>query len=74
MNPEETNSIGYTYIDSINNPESVIEVYIKNDATQVKEYKCLNYNRCKTYDYKLSEYLDRYKGHPIRKKIIEAIY
>ncbi len=68
------NPIGYTYIDSIHNPECVIEVYIKEDCTIVREYKCLNYNRCKIYDYKLSEYLDRYKGHSIRKKIIETIY
>ena len=64
----------YTYIGSINNPESIIEVYINDNFTKIKEHKCLNGNRCKTYNYGLSEYLDRYKGHPIRKKIIEMIY
>ena len=66
--------MGYTYVDSINNLECVIEVYVKDDGTKIREHKCLNHNRCKIYDYTLLEYLDRYKDHPIKKKIIEVIY
>ena len=31
---------------TINNPESVIEVFLDEAAGTVREVKCLNYNRC----------------------------
>ncbi len=45
----------------INNPESVIEVFIDSKTKTVLERKRLNYNRYKTYSYPLNEYLERYK-------------
>ena len=49
---------------TINNPESVIEVYLDFDNDVVRELKCLNYNRCKEYTYPINEYLERYSHHP----------
>lgn len=49
---------------TINNPESVIEVFLDEAEGVVREVKCLNYNRCKEYTYSVEEYLDRYSHHP----------
>ncbi|NQX92083.1 MAG: hypothetical protein HRT74_08190 [Flavobacteriales bacterium] len=42
----------------VHNPESVIEVYFDANKQEINEVKCLNYNRCKVYNYTLSEYQD----------------
>ena len=49
---------------TINNPESVIEVFLDVETSTVREVKCLNHNRCKEYTYTAAEYLDRYSHHP----------
>lgn len=54
---------------TINNPESVIEVFLDEAAATVREVKCLNYNRCKEYTYSIEEYLDRYSHHPAGKAV-----
>ena len=56
---------------TINNPESVIEVYLDLDNDVVRELKCLNYNRCKEYSYPINEYLERY-APPSRRRAIRA--
>ena len=53
-----------TALYTINNPESVIEVFLDAEAGTVREVKCLNHNRCKEYTYSVAEYLDRYSHHP----------
>ena len=58
---------------TINNPESVIEVFLDAEAGQVREVKCLNHNRCKEYSYSVAEYLDRYSHHPAGKAIKAAL-
>ena len=45
----------------INNPESVVEVFVNKEAGTVVEQKRLNYNRYKTYTYAVDEYLEMYK-------------
>ena len=62
---------------TINNPESVIEVYLDLDNDLVRELKCLNYNRCKEYSYPINEYLERYSHHPAVEAIkaeLEAVH
>ena len=49
----------------INNPESVIEVYVDKQNGQVVEKKRLNYNRYKTYTYAVAEYLEMYKHNSL---------
>ena len=58
---------------TINNPESVIEVFLDAEAVTVREVKCLNHNRCKEYSYSVAEYLDRYSHHPAGKAIKAAL-
>ena len=48
-----------TALYTINNPESVIEVFLDAEAGTVREVKCLNNNRFKEYTYNVAEYLDR---------------
>ena len=38
---------------TINNPESVIEVFLEETEGKVREVKCLNDNRCKEYTYSI---------------------
>ena len=54
---------------TINNPESVIEVFLDEAKGEVREVKCLNYNRCKEYVYAIDEYLERYSHHPAGKAV-----
>ncbi len=54
---------------TINNPESVIEIFLDVSKQEVKEVKCLNDNRCKEYNYSVEEYLARYAHHPAGKAI-----
>ncbi len=58
---------------TINNPESVIEVYLDAEAGVVRELKCLNYNRCKEYTYAVDEYLERYSHHPAGQAILAEL-
>jgi hypothetical protein len=67
----ENNSLhnGPRALYTINNPESVIEVFLDEAEGMVREVKCLNYNRCKEYTYSVEEYLDRYSHHPAGKAV-----
>ncbi len=38
-------------VEVINNSRSVIELYLSDDCTQVREVKCLSDNRVKEYSY-----------------------
>ncbi|MEY2963047.1 MAG: hypothetical protein RL754_308 [Bacteroidota bacterium] len=58
---------------TINNPESVIEVFLDAAKDEVREVKCLNYNRCKEYRYSVEEYLERYSHHPAGQAIEAAL-
>ena len=62
-----------TALYTINNPESVIEVFLDAEAGTVREVKCLNNNRCKEYTYNVAEYLDRYCHHPAGKAVKAAL-
>ena len=64
MTEVSTASSTQTALYTINNPESVIEVFLDAEAGAVREVKCLNHNRCKEYTYSVAEYLDRYSHHP----------
>ena len=64
MTELSTASSTQTALYTINNPESVIEVFLDAEAGAVREVKCLNHNRCKEYTYSVAEYLDRYSHHP----------
>ncbi len=64
MTELSTASSTQTALYTINNPESVIEVFLDAEAGTVREVKCLNHNRCKEYTYSVAEYLDRYSHHP----------
>ena len=64
MTELSTTSPTQTALYTINNPESVIEVFLDAEAGAVREVKCLNHNRCKEYTYSGAEYLDRYSHHP----------
>ena len=57
----------------INNPESVIEVFLDAEAGTGREVKCLNHNRCKEYTYSVTEYLDRYSHHPAGQAVKAAL-
>ncbi len=58
---------------TINNPESVIEVFVDADHNTVKESKSLNYNRYKEYTYSIKEYLSRYAHHAAGKALLRLI-
>ena len=62
-----------TALYTINNPESVIEVFLDAEAGTVREVKCLNHNRCKEYTYSVTEYLDRYSHHPAGQAVKAAL-
>ena len=62
-----------TALYTINNPESVIEVFLDAEAGTVREVKCLNNNRCKEHTYNVAEYLDRYSHHPAGKAVKAAL-
>lgn len=64
MTELSTTSPTQTALYTINNPESVIEVFLDAEVGTVREVKCLNHNRCKEYTYSVAEYLDRYSHHP----------
>ena len=64
MTELSTTSPIQTALYTINNPESVIEIFLDAEAGAVREVKCLNHNRCKEYTYSVAEYLDRYSHHP----------
>ncbi len=68
-NLEEVNQLEHVF--TVNNPESVVEIYVDQKADQVVEIKGLTNNRSKTYRYQVGEYLDRvvgYKGVDIKLK------
>lgn len=46
------------YILTINNPDSVVDVFIDRDHDQIVEFKRLNGNRTKRYDYPVDSYLN----------------
>ena len=46
------------YITTINNMESVVEIYFDKIKQEINELKCLNYNRYKVYNYSLADYTD----------------
>ena len=54
---------------TINNPGSVIEVFLEETEGKVREVKCLNDNRCKEYTYSIEEYLNRYSHHAAGKAV-----
>lgn len=58
---------------TINNPESVVEIFLDEAAGTVREVKCLNYNRCKEYTYSIEEFLNRYSHHPASKAVAEKL-
>ena len=62
-----------TALYTINNPESVIEIFLDAEAGAVREVKCLNHNRCKEYTYSVTEYLDRYSHHPAGQAVKAAL-
>lgn len=53
----------------INNPESIIEVYLNTNDSEVVELKRLNDNRYKTYNYSVDKWLNRYQHHPLSVKL-----
>ena len=46
-------------VETINNPKSIVELYISEDGSKVIERKCLTENRCKEYSYTLDQYFNR---------------
>ena len=73
MTELSTASSTQTALYTINNPESVIEIFLDAEAGAVREVKCLNHNRCKEYTYSVAEYLDRYSHHPAGKAVKAAL-
>ena len=73
MTELSTASSTQTALYTINNPESVIEVFLDAEAGAVREVKCLNHNRCKEYTYSVAEYLDRYSQHPAGQAVKAAL-
>lgn len=51
-----------TYITTIHNPESVVEIYLNQQHQRVTEIKSLNGNRTKYYEYALDKYLHQVQG------------
>lgn len=68
---KSTKELGAIYV--INNPESVVEVYLDLDKMEVRELKCLNYNRCKEYIYTVAEYIERFGHHKAGQVVINEI-
>lgn len=58
---------------TINNPESVIEVFLDTQKKTVREFKSLNHNRYKEYYYSVKEYLSRYSHHPAGQAVSNAL-
>jgi len=52
-------------ITTIHNMECVVEVFYDAEKQEINEVKCLNYNRCKVYNYKLEEYADSLRKYNI---------
>ena len=73
MTELSTASSTQTALYTINNPESVIEVFLDAEAGAVREVKCLNHNRCKEYTDSVAEYLDRYSHHPAGQAVKAAL-
>lgn len=40
----------------INKPQSIVELYLDEDCTQVTEVKCLTENRVKEYNYSIDTF------------------
>lgn len=43
-------------VEVINNPRSIVELYLNDDCTQVTEIKCLTDNRVKEYKYPIDTF------------------
>ena len=39
--------------------DSVVEVYVDTEEKKVYQRKCLRGNRCSTYEFSISEYLEK---------------
>lgn len=50
-------------ITTVHNPECVVEIYFDATKREINEVKCLNYNRCKVYNYKLEDYSETIKQY-----------
>ena len=53
-------------ITTIHNTECVVEVFYDSEKREINEVKCLNYNRCKVYNYKLEDYQDSLEKYKIQ--------
>ena len=73
MTENSTTHNANTPLYTINNPESVIEIFLDAEEGVVREVKCLNYNRCKEYRYSVEEYLERYSHHPAGQAVEAAL-
>ena len=73
MTELSTASSTQTALYTINNPESVIEIFLDAEAGAVREVKCLNHNRCKEYTYSVAEIYDRYNHHPAGQAVKAAL-
>ena len=63
-NMEARKNLG-EFIQTIHNPECVVEVYFDKAKNEINEVKSLNYNRVKIYNYSLSEYKDNIERYSI---------
>ncbi len=54
------------FIKAIHNMECVVEVFYDREKNEINEVKCLNYNRCKVYNYTLEQYADSLKKYDIQ--------
>lgn len=70
---EVNSSNQWSRVYTINNPESVIEVFLNEQNGTVKESKSLNYNRYKEYTYSVKEYLSRYAHHAAGKALLRKM-
>ena len=68
---KQAEALGTLYV--INNPESVVEVYLDLENMEVRELKCLNYNRCKEYTYTVADYIERFGHHEAGQAVINEI-
>lgn len=62
--PELRENIG-VLLTTIHNMECVVEVFYDREKNEINEVKCLNYNRCKVYNYTLEEYADSIERYNI---------
>ncbi|MAX79324.1 MAG: hypothetical protein CL843_04005 [Crocinitomicaceae bacterium] len=63
-----------SFVTTIHNPESVVEIYVNEHTNNVIELKRLNYNRYKKYEYPIEEYLSNIEGFKgIDKMILNAL-